>query len=298
MVGDPRERRVAAILDAADHAAQLLEVLARLPAARPRELEGVRRFAQHRVEQFRRRQPIDPRQPRGTAARSRSRTRPIFVVEHARRRRRVGAEHAPRPSSGAEPGAVRRPTGARGANGGTPRRADPRADRPGIAAARRRPESRPRRKIPALCRRRWHAAPFERGLELAVAVARTEQDGDVRGAGFAADAGRPVPDRRARQQPDDLVGHALRRRLHRVADDEATARIGRLARRGVLQRCGPSQRRRPSRSPRIAGIDRKPIALAIPKRVAASGSRRALGRRRSPRTHRSRTPGSRAPTES
>src|SRR5438477_8220258 len=38
MIGNPRERRVAAILRAADHRAQLLQVLARLPPPRPAEL--------------------------------------------------------------------------------------------------------------------------------------------------------------------------------------------------------------------------------------------------------------------
>ena len=63
VVGDPRERRVAAVLNAADERPQLLQILARLPAPRAACLERVRRLAQNRVEQLRRRGEVHLREP-------------------------------------------------------------------------------------------------------------------------------------------------------------------------------------------------------------------------------------------
>ena len=51
-----------------------------------------------------------------------------------------------------------------------------------------------------------NAATLERRLELAMAFPRSEQDADVGGLGRTPDAGLPIPNRRGRQQPDDLLG--------------------------------------------------------------------------------------------
>ena len=65
------------------------------------------------------------------------------------------------------------------------------------------------------------AAAIERRLEIAMAVARAEQDRDVGRPRLARDAGHTIADHRAGQQPHDLVGYRIGRGLNGVADDEA-----------------------------------------------------------------------------
>ena len=95
--------------------------------------------------------------------------------------------------------------------------AGPRTDRRGSESAPTGPWSRRRRRTPALCRRRWGCRALERLLELAMARARAEQDGDI-----ARAAGRATPVCRSRtrvlaQDPRDLVRHARAAHASRIA---------------------------------------------------------------------------------
>src|SRR5688500_19231583 len=63
MFRQPRHRGVAAVLHTADHRANLFQVFARLPLARPPSLERVRRFIEHELEYFGWWYPIDELQP-------------------------------------------------------------------------------------------------------------------------------------------------------------------------------------------------------------------------------------------
>ena len=61
--GNAAERRVAAVLDAANQRAHLLQVLARLQQPRAAHLHEIRRLGQHEIEQLGGRQPIDEPSP-------------------------------------------------------------------------------------------------------------------------------------------------------------------------------------------------------------------------------------------
>ena len=215
MVGDAGERRVPAVLkprrpcraassgSRAPAGARARASRRRTPSppeSRSRSSDGV--------------QPIDPRQP----ARDRV---PQRVEDRADRRREPSSIAPAAPveiSAAAMPGRKRaqapHPTGGRGASAGARPRAGSTAGRPGTAAAPPRPEPRRPRRSPGPCRRRSGRPPLERLLELAVAVARPEQDGDVGRLTLAGErpvvrsrtvatcraAGRSRP-RRARRRP-------------------------------------------------------------------------------------------------
>ena len=63
VIGDARQRRVAAVLDAPDEPAHLLQVLPRLLPARSAQLVGVGGLRQELFDQVRRRDAIDLREP-------------------------------------------------------------------------------------------------------------------------------------------------------------------------------------------------------------------------------------------
>ena len=67
-------------------------------------------------------------------------------------------------------------------------------------------------------------ARFERLLELAMRIARAEQDRDVARPRLARDAGIAIAHDAFREQPRDLVSHRCRARFDRVADDDAERR--------------------------------------------------------------------------
>ena len=68
VIGNARERGVAAVLNAADEAAHLLDVLPRLLAPSAAQLVGVGRVGDELLDQIRGRNAIHPREPRGHVA--------------------------------------------------------------------------------------------------------------------------------------------------------------------------------------------------------------------------------------
>ena len=79
VVDEPAERGVAAVLDAADQAAHLLQVLARLRQPGPGDLHRIGRLGEHAVDQLGRRQLIGQREPRPPML-SRASDEPLEVV--------------------------------------------------------------------------------------------------------------------------------------------------------------------------------------------------------------------------
>ncbi len=101
-------------------------------------------------------------------------------------------------------------------------------------------------------------APLERGLELSMAIARAEQDGNVRRPCGPADARRSIANGRAADQAHDLVGHCFGGKAHGAADQQAE--------RGLVDgRLGPASRV-------VVGDHRKrkPVLFSILERIGRS----------------------------
>ena len=108
-----------------------------------------------------------------------------------------------------------------------------------------------------------HTAAFERSLELPVALAGTEQDGDVRRLCRANDAGPLVPNGRSIQQAHDFVGHGLGGETNRGPDDQAERNVVGLQTPG-------SGLRLPGSGLLNIGLQRESIELAVPERVGTA----------------------------
>ena len=174
-------------------------------------------LGEHAIDELGRRQPIDQR--RSTPARLRR--APAAAARDRRLEQRRAAPAASPVSAPARPGASsfsassdsrtmreRRNAAARRFDPGSARYASEREhvlDFVGVEEAQ------------ALVDVVRHAAPRQRRLEQAVALARAEQHGDVAGADRPPHAGVAIADGRAvDQQPRDLVGHGLGLRGIRV----------------------------------------------------------------------------------
>ena len=189
---------------------QLLQVLARLPP--PRAAQSRRRTPSRAGRASSSSDGVirsTQASQRGTAARSRSSTCRSSSPSGSRADDRAGEHPARRyarrrrPARGAQP---RRLTAARSASAEAPRRADWT-----VGSARYRSSATAScifvgvEEAETFVDVGRHAAPLERRLELAMAVARSEQNGDVRRLGRPADAGRAIAHRRVGEQADDLV---------------------------------------------------------------------------------------------
>ena len=236
MLGDAPERRVAAVLDAPHEPAQLLQILPRLEVPRPAKLVASRRSSRESRRAARPASHDPPRQP-------------------ARDRR---AQRAPAPSGLRHP--ARRtpparparppPSASRGASRLTPS-SDSRTRRERRNAAARRSDVGSARNLSsataswisvgveeaeALVDVRRDAATLERRLELAMALARPEQDADVRRPGRTPDAGLAIADRR----PTTAAGRSRRRprsaaarTVSRGDESERDVVVGRADRRSA-----------------------------------------------------------------
>ena len=272
VIGDPGERGVAAVLHAPDHAAKLLQVLARLPAARSAQLEGVRRFARAPRRAARtapsdrpsaasaarragaRRGRADPRR---RAVRSGGTASALRIAparcRRQRARRRVRQAHDPRAQQ-------RRGAQVRQRIGEIAQQRDGVLDFVGVEEAE------------SFVDVGRDAAALERRLELAMAVARAKQDSDVRRPRRARDAGRAIAHGRA-PIADATISSATASaaRLHGVAGDRAIRRSGGSG-SSARSASGYRRRHRPE-------TDRFPIAERVARAPLASP-------RRSPRTRR------------
>jgi hypothetical protein len=245
MVGDPRQRRVPAVLNAAHEAADLLQVLASLLAAWTAELEGVRALVDDLLDQIRRWNAVDAADPVAhMAARVREDVGVLRIERgHGRgrvaRKKRGGQVRRERRKR-----AVRQPDEA----GAQQRR---RAD------VRHRSRQVPQQRDDVLCFVRveepeplvdvcGHSAKLQLLLELAMARTRPEEDCDVSGLRAPGDSGGSIPHGLLLQDSHDLVGHG----------SGAVVRLGRCA--------DPEHRARPGRRRRsLARIEWKSIRLAI-----------------------------------
>ena len=81
MIGNPRERGIAAVLRAPNQPAELLEVFVRLHPPRAAQFVCIRRFPQHGIDELGGRHPVDPRQPPGHAGAQSIEHLPNFVTE-------------------------------------------------------------------------------------------------------------------------------------------------------------------------------------------------------------------------
>ena len=210
VVGDARQRRVAAVLEPPHHRPELLEVLARLTTRRAAQFEGVRGLAAGS-------RPAAPHggsrsthdSQRGTAPRSRAQHRAVVGVEAAssaggerRREDGVGESRRQRRDAG-----IRQPDDARPEQRGGPQV----RHRVGEIAQQRhrRPAPRRPRRSRVPCRRRSARRATR-------APVRTRDASRASGRGSATSAGRAgrrVPSARSRivepgQNAHDLVGDA------------------------------------------------------------------------------------------
>ena len=136
VLGKPRHRRVAAVLDAANHRADFLQVFSRLSHARPARLEHVRGFVEHQLEHLGGRQTIDETEPSRDALARALEDEAIFAIE----RREVDGPARQRGCEVRGKRLQRRdPRAARIASAGTPRRANSTRAPRDSAAARGRP---------------------------------------------------------------------------------------------------------------------------------------------------------------
>ena len=248
-LGDPRQRRVAAVLQPAHQAAQLLQVLARLGVAAAAELPGVGALVQHLVDELGRRQPV------GQPAPARER-----LAGEAQQPLILGRQSRPAPAAARRRRAPRPPA----ARAASAPRSDSRTNRERRNAAAWRwlsgaarhctsamtsLTSSASKKPEPLVDVERHADALQLALELAVAVARAEQDGDVArprspGARRSGDRARSrrVPSRRATSAATARAQPAVSRAGHQTDADGVAA---------------------------VAVADRKAVELAVAEGVAA-----------------------------
>ena len=139
------------------------------------------------------------------------------------------------------------------------------------------------------------AARLERLLELAVARARSEEDGDVRGPDGPADAALPVPHLRARRQPRNLGGDRIRASAHVGGGDDAErgvagsigspgSSIGNASRSPYAEGVAPLAALRRDRARQVVDETQqarhRPEAVADAPQRAVPGAQRADFRRR------------------
>ena len=263
MVRDARQRRVAAVLHAADERAHLLEVFPRLLPPSAPQLVRVCRFGEDVFEQFRRRDPIRGGDP--------SRDLDPCVREHGAIVVGQGLEPNGRLDVGQRGGEPRCQDRERRI--GHPHEA--RSEKRRRAKIRRGPRQEPNQrrdvldlvrveKAQTLVDVRRDPAQLQLAFELAMARARSEQDGDVARSRGARHARLPIAHGLVAKDPRDFLGDgggAGQRIIRGLnAEHHATG-------------CSRAGHRRLG----LRAIEREPIAVVEAKVIGATRRRPQLG---------------------